>query len=151
MLIRSEYRELVLESFRYGAKGVLSVNDSSQDLCKCMAAVLRGDVWVSSTHLKYLVEAFAQTRAPVLLDLKNRPDLTKCEDEILQLLAAGLTDREIGNRLKLPDHRIRKYISDMLRKVGVSSRLELALHVLCDRLRSNQDQEKDVPEEKFGT
>jgi DNA-binding NarL/FixJ family response regulator len=151
MLIRSEDRELLLESFRCGARGVLSVNDSPQDLCKCIAAVLRGDVWVSRTHLKYLVEAFAQTRAPVLLDVKNRRNLTTCEDEILELLAAGLTNREIGDRLKLPDNRIRKYISGLLRKKGVSSRVELALLVLSERLRSNQDQGKAVPEEKFGT
>ena len=71
MLIRSEDRELVLESFRWGARGVLSVNDSSRDLCKCMEAVLRGDIWISSKNLKYLVEAFAQTR-----HLKQRRSLT---------------------------------------------------------------------------
>jgi two-component system nitrate/nitrite response regulator NarL len=151
MLIRSEDRELLLESFRCGARGVLSVNDSPQDLCESIAAVLRGDVWVSRTHLKYLVEAFTETRAPVLLDVKKGRDLTNCEDEILELLAAGLTDREIGDRLKLPGNRIRKYISGMLRKKGVSSRVELALLVLSERLRSNQDQGKAEPEEKFGT
>jgi DNA-binding NarL/FixJ family response regulator len=71
MLIGSEDREIVLESFRCGARGVLSLNDSSQDLCKCMAAVLRGNIWVSSMHLTYLVEAFAQTRESVLLDLRK--------------------------------------------------------------------------------
>lgn len=151
MLIQSEDRGLVLESFRCGARGVISVNDSSQDLCKCMAAVLRGDIWIGSTHLKYLVEAFAQTRASGLLDLKNRRALTKCEDEILQCLAAGLDDQQIGNRLKVPENRVRKYISGMLQKVGVSSRAELALLVPAEQLQGVGDEGRSVPEERFDT
>lgn len=146
MLIRSEERELVLESFRCGAKGVLSVNDSSRDLCKCMEAVLRGDIWVSSKNLKYLVEAFAQTRY-----LKQRRALTLCEDEILHCLAAGLTDQQIGSRLKVPENRIRKYISGMLQKVGVSSRAELVVLVPSERSRGLQNKGSDEPEEEFGT
>ena len=151
MLIGSEDREIVLESFRCGARGVLSVNDSTQDLCKCMAAVLRGDIWVSSTHLTYLVEAFAQTRASVLLDLKNRRPLTQCEDEILQCLAAGLSNRQIGSRLKLPENRIRKYISGMLQKTGVSSRADLALHAPAEWSRGVEDKGSNVPEQEVGS
>lgn len=151
MLIGSEDREIVLESFRCGARGVLSVNDSSQVLCKCMAAVFRGNIWVSGTHLKYLVEAFAQTRASVGFDLKSRRSLSQCEDEILRYLAAGLTDRQIGIRLKVPENRIRKYISGMLQKVGVASRAELALLAPSEWLWSMEEEGGNVPEEEFGS
>jgi DNA-binding NarL/FixJ family response regulator len=150
MLIGSEDREIVVESFRCGARGVLSVNDSSQDLRKCMAAVLRGNIWASGTHLTYLVEAFAQTRASVWLDLDLKA-LTQCEDEILQCLAAGLTDRQIGSRLRVPENRIRKYISGMLQKAGVSSRAELTLLAPSEDLRGIDDKGSDVPEEEVGT
>lgn len=150
MLIGSEDREIVLESFRSGARGVLSVNDSTQDLSKCMAAVLRGDIWVSSTHLTYLVEAF-QARASGFLDLRNQRALTRYEDEILQCLAAGLTNRQIGSRLKVPENRIRKYISGMLQKTGVSSRAELARHAPLEWSRSIEDKGSNVPEQEFGS
>jgi len=113
-----------------------------------MVAVLRGDIWVSGTHLKYLVESLSQ---PVLLEFKNRRALTKCEEEILQLLAAGLTDQEIGNRLKMPENRIRKYISGMLQKVGLSSRAELALLFPSDYSGGDEGEERHAPEQKFGT
>lgn len=151
MLIGSEDREIVLESFRSGARGVLSVNDSSQVLCKCMAAVLRGNIWVSSTHLKYLVEAFAQSRESVGFDLKNHRPLSQCEDEILQYLAAGLTDRQIGSRLKVPENQIRKYISGMLQKVGVGSRAELALLAPSEWLWGMEEEGSNVPEEGIGS
>lgn len=151
MLIGSGDREIVLESFRCGARGVLSVNDSTQDLCKCMVAVLRGDIWVSSTHLTYLVEAFAETRASVLLDLRNRRALTQCEDEILQCLAAGLTNRQIGSRLKVPENQIRKHISGMLQKTGVSSRAELALHAPPEWLGGIENKGSNVPEQEVGS
>jgi DNA-binding NarL/FixJ family response regulator len=116
-----------------------------------MVAVLRGDIWVSSTHLTYLVEAFAQTRASVLLDLRNRRALTQYEDEILQCLAAGLSNRQIGSRLKVPENRIRKCISGMLQKTGVSSRAELALHAPPEWSRGIGDRGSDAPEQEFGS
>jgi len=151
VLIGTEEREIVLESFRCGARGVLTVNDSSQDLCKCMAAVLRGDIWVRSTHLAYLVEAVAQTGASVFFDLRNRRALTQCEDEILHCLAAGLTNRQIGSRLKVPENQIRKYISGMLQKAGMSSRAELALHAPPRWSRSIKDEGSNVPEQELGS
>ena len=151
MLIGTEEREIVLESFRCGARGVLSVNDSSQDLCRCMAAVLRGDIWASSTHLTYLVDAVAETRASVCFDLRDRRALRQCEDEILRCLAAGLSNRQIGSRLKVPENRIRKYISGMLLKAGVSSRAELALHAPPGWSRSIEDERSNVAEQELGS
>ena len=85
MLLECEDRELVLESFRCGARGVLTRNDSSQDLCKCMAVVIRGDVWASRMQVNYLVEAFAQTHLSVSLNIRDQRALTKREDEFLRL------------------------------------------------------------------
>src|SRR5215469_13943670 len=48
ILLDCEDREVILESFRCGAKGVLTLNDSSEDLCKCLMAVLQGNIWVSN-------------------------------------------------------------------------------------------------------
>jgi DNA-binding NarL/FixJ family response regulator len=150
-LLESEDRDLVLESFRCGATGVLTRNDSSQDLCKCMTVVLQGDIWASSTQLKYLVDAFAQTHPPILLNVKDRRALTKREDEVLRLLAAGLTDREIGNSLKLNENRVKNYVSGMFQKLGLSSRAELALFFSYERSEPCEQEERYISKDKFGT
>ncbi len=151
MLLECEDRELVLESFRCGARGVLTRNDSSQDLCKCMAVVIRGDVWASRMQVNYLVEAFAQTHLSVSLNIRDQRALTKREDEFLRLVAAGLTDQEIGNSLKLNEKQTKNYVSDLLQKLGLSSRSELMLLFSTERSQPFEHDKADISKKKFGT
>ena len=95
MLLECEDRALVLEAFRCGARGVLTRNDSSQDLSKCMSVVLRGEVWARRMHVNYLVEALSHTRPSGSPNISDRRALGKREEEILRLVADGVTDREI--------------------------------------------------------
>lgn len=125
MLLEFEDPKLVLESFRCGARGVLTRNDSSKDLSKCMLVVLRGEVWARRMHVNYLIDALSQTHLPVSLNIAHRRPLTKREEDLLRLLAAGLTDREISNSLTLSEKETRNYVSDLLEKLGLSSRFEL--------------------------
>jgi DNA-binding NarL/FixJ family response regulator len=125
MLLESDDRALVLESFRCGARGVLTRNDSSHDLSKCMCIVLRGEVWARRMHVKYLVEALSHTHASVSLNVGDRRALSKRDDEVLRLVAAGVTDREIGDILKLNEKETNNYVSDLLEKLGLSSRSDL--------------------------
>lgn len=147
MLVDCEDREVILESFRCGAKGVLTRNDSSQDLCKCLMAVLEGDIWASNRQIKYLVEALVQARPPILLNSKERRALTEREEEVLRLLATGLSDREIGDQLELNENRIKNYVSGMFKKLRVSTRTELALVFTSERI--HEQEQEDISKEKF--
>jgi len=57
--------------------------------------------------------------------------LTPRESEVVHLLADGLSTREIGKKLALSEHTIRNYLSAIYDKVGVSSRVELALYAVA--------------------
>ena len=151
MLLESEDRALVLESFRCGARGVLTRNDSSQDVSKCMAVVLRGEVWARRIHVNYLVEAFSQKHLSVSLNSGDRRALTKREDEVLRLVAAGLTDRDVGNNLKLSDKETKIYVSSLLEKLGLSSRSELMFLFPARRAQPLEHEKADVSKEDPGT
>jgi DNA-binding NarL/FixJ family response regulator len=125
MLLECEDRALVLESFRSGARGVLTRNDSSHDLSKCLTAVLRGEVWARRIHVNYLVEALSHANSSVSPNIVDRCALSKREQEVLRLVAAGVTDRGISNSLKLNEKETKKCVSDLLGKLGLSSRSEL--------------------------
>jgi DNA-binding NarL/FixJ family response regulator len=58
--------------------------------------------------------------------------LTRREEDVVRLVADGLKNREIAQRLKVKEHSVRNYIYRIFEKLGVSSRVELILYV-CSR------------------
>jgi two-component system, NarL family, nitrate/nitrite response regulator NarL len=150
MLLDSEDRELVVESFRCGAMGVFTRTGSSRQLCECITAVLQGRLWANNTQMKWVVEALAQTRAPVLVSSKSLRSLTKREDEVVRLLAAGSSNREIGERLNLNENTVKNYVSSIFQKLGVSSRIELVLYFFFEQGHTSAG-DADISVRNFGT
>jgi DNA-binding NarL/FixJ family response regulator len=126
-------RSSVVEAFRAGAHGVFCRADSFQSLCKCIHCVHQGQVWASSTELQFLVDALVE---PVAMETRNlvgsRP-LSKREEEIARLVAEGLSNRQISQRLTLSEHTVKNYLFRVFEKIGVSTRVELALYALNRR------------------
>lgn len=151
MLLDWDDRELVVESFRCGAKGVLTRNESSKELCKCIPAVLEDQIWASDLHIKYVIEALAQMHSPVLVGSKSLASLTKREYAVVSLLAAGLSNREISGRLKLTENTIKNYVSGILHKLGASTRVELVLHFFSEQSHDARGPEQEDSTPKFGT
>ena len=65
------------------------------------------------------------------------PLLTRREEDVVRLVADGLKNREIAQRLKVKEHSIRNYIYRIFEKLGVSSRVELILYALSQHDHSN--------------
>ena len=63
--------------------------------------------------------------------------LTRREEDVARLVADGLKNREIAQRLKVKEHSIRNYIYRIFEKLGVSSRVELILYVFSHREGNN--------------
>ena len=150
MLLESEDRTLVLESFRCGARGVLTRNDSSHDLSKCMWVVLRGEVWARRMHVNYLVEAISQTHPSISLSIGDRRVLSKREEEVVRLVAAGLTDREIGSIIKLNEKETKNYVAALLDKLGLSSRSELMFLLYAWNSQPFEHEKADVSKKDPG-
>jgi len=61
------------------------------------------------------------------------PLLTRREEDVVRLVADGLKNREIAQRLQVKEHSIRNYIYRIFEKLGVSNRIELTLYVFSHR------------------
>ena len=59
------------------------------------------------------------------------------EEDVVRLVADGLKNREIAQKLKVKEHSIRNYIYRIFEKLGVSSRVELILYVFSHRDNGN--------------
>jgi DNA-binding NarL/FixJ family response regulator len=58
------------------------------------------------------------------------PDLSPQERRLLNLVADGLTDKEIGERLSMPERAVSKYVEDMLAKLGFETRTQAILFAI---------------------
>lgn len=140
MLLDTDERELVVESFRCGARGVFTRDESPQQLCRSIAAVLRGGIWASNAQLGYVMDALAEMPRSAHFNPVGLRFLTKRENEVLRLIATGFNNREIGDHLKLNENTIKNYVSVIFQKLGVSTRIELILHCLSERRRKAPQQ-----------
>ena len=120
-------RASVVEAFRSGAKGVFCRSESIKLLAKCVHCVRGGQVWASSTELLYVLDLLrdgttvAQRTVPA-------ESLSKREYQVCQAVSQGLTNREIAGKLGLTEHTVKGYLYRIFEKLGVSTRVELALH-----------------------
>jgi DNA-binding NarL/FixJ family response regulator len=133
MLLESREREAVVDAFRCGARGVIFRDEPVVTLTKCIRVVDQGQFWVNTEHLGYLLEALGKSLPLRLQNARGLDLLSKREADVVHLVAQGLTNREISQQLKLSEHTIRNYLFRVFDKLGVSTRVELALYYLQER------------------
>jgi DNA-binding NarL/FixJ family response regulator len=132
MLIPDTERDLVVDAFRGGARGVFCRVQPIKLLTKCIRTVHEGQIWANNENLRFLLEFLTQLKP--LRNIKPGGGMTRLtarEAEVVQLLAEGLSTREISQKLSLTEHTIRNYLSSIYDKLGVSSRVELALYAVA--------------------
>lgn len=128
MLLDSRERELIVDAFRFGAHGVVFRDEPLRIITKCIHAVHSGQIWANSLYVGYLIEALKRAMPLANGDFSAAERLTKRERDIASLIAEGLTNRDIANRLGLTENTVRNYLQHVFDKVGRSSRAELMLY-----------------------
>jgi DNA-binding NarL/FixJ family response regulator len=139
LLVTSTNRDLILEAFRSGARGVFCRVQPIQTLAKCIRVVHQGQIWANSDYLEIILQALIRTKPRRVLSAVGDSVLTKREQEVAVLLADGLSNREIAKQLGLSQHTVNNYLFKSYEKLGISSRVEMVLYVLSQR------QEHDYP------
>jgi two-component system, NarL family, nitrate/nitrite response regulator NarL len=133
VLVRSIRPDLTLDAFRNGAKGVFCRKEPIETLLKCIRAVHEGQVWVDSEQMEVLLQALVEAKPMRVTNLQGACLLTKREDEVASLVAEGLTNREVANRLGLSEHTVSNYLFKIYEKLGLSRRVEFVLYFFSRR------------------
>lgn len=122
----SSFREsdLIQAALKAGAIGYLLKNATAAELVMAIRAAHHGQVTLSPEVTQVLVQS--------TVNPTTKPDLTEREIEVLTLVSQGLTNNQIAETLDISLSTVQFHISNILSKLGVSSRVEAA--VLAERL-----------------
>jgi len=123
MLTVMEDESKLLASFKAGARAYVLKGVSAHELARVVRSVAQGEVYVTPSLAAGILVTL--TRSPAPQDPLE--GLSERESEILKLVVQGLTNREIGDRLHLSEKTIKHYITNILEKLHVRSRMEAAM------------------------
>jgi DNA-binding NarL/FixJ family response regulator len=136
LLMDEAEREDVIDAFRAGARGIFRRSTPTHLLARCIAAVHHGQIWATSTDVLQVIEAL-QTAMPFKgVNSRGEALLTKREQELVPLVANGLTNREISIELAVSEHTIKNHLFRIYEKLGISNRVELILYGVAERDKS---------------
>jgi LuxR family transcriptional regulator of csgAB operon len=107
-----------------GIKGIFYANDLPEHVQKGVLGLLEGKIWISREVLSKFIP---ETREVSKLSINEISVLSEREIEILNLVARGAMNTEIGEKLHISRHTVKSHLYNIYKKIKVTSRLEAAL------------------------
>jgi len=116
--------EYVYDALHAGASGFLLKDVPAETLFEAVRVIAAGDALLAPAITRRLIAEFARLRPRRELRAEELSALTPREKEILGLLAEGLSNHEIAERLVLSDETVKTHVSHVLRKLGLRDRAQ---------------------------
>jgi DNA-binding NarL/FixJ family response regulator len=131
LLVESYDRDLVVSAFRSGARGIFCISDTHfRLLCRCIQRVATGQIWANTEQMTFLMDLISEVPSLRVLNSVGDQILTPREEQVVALVAEGLSNRDTARELNLSEHTIKKYLFRIFDKLGISSRVELVLYAV---------------------
>jgi DNA-binding NarL/FixJ family response regulator len=127
VLTTFELDEYVFEAMRAGASGFLVKHTEPAELVRAVRVVADGDALLSPSVTRRLVSEFAARTKQPAGPATALAELTSREREVMALVAEGLTNAEIGERLFMSPATARTHVSRILTKLGARDRTQLVV------------------------
>jgi DNA-binding NarL/FixJ family response regulator len=119
--------EYVYEALRAGASGFVLKDASAQALAEAVRVVAAGDALLAPSVTRRLLGAFARLDAPRVPTRTRVEQLTERETEVLTLIAVGLSNAEIAERLVVAEQTIKTHVGRILAKLQLRDRTQAAI------------------------
>ena len=126
--------KIMLDAIVSGAKGYVFDGAAPSEFAQAIRTVSQGSIWAPRRVLSMFIELAIRQRNGMLPGANGA--ITDREKEVLQMLVAGLTNKEIGKPLGIVERTVKAHIAKMMRKVGAHNRIELSVHAVAHSLVS---------------
>ena len=125
--------ETVLKALAAGAKGYVDEAATPDEFVMALRMVFQGSVWAPRRVISLFIERV--TSAPGrFFPGGGRGTFTDREKEVLELLVAGRSNKEIGAALGIEERTVKAHVAKLMRKVGVRNRIALSVHAITNSL-----------------
>ena len=126
--------ETILKAIASGAKGYVDEAATPAEFVQAIRVVNQGSVWAPRRVLSMFIERV--TSSPGRIFPAGRVTFTDREKEVLEMLVAGRSNKEIGAALGIEERTVKAHVAKLMRKVGVQNRIALSVHAITHSLVS---------------
>jgi two-component system, NarL family, nitrate/nitrite response regulator NarL len=119
-------KKQIVEALQLGARGILLKDAAIQLVAECIEKVVAGDFWVGHEAVTSLVDYLHGLKRSAEGKAERRL-FTPREQEIISAILTGCVNKEIAVRLSISEDTVKRHLSNIFDKAGVSNRLELAV------------------------
>ncbi len=135
LLTAAAEKQQIVEALQLGARGVVLKDSATQLLLKSIHTVMSGEYWVGRESVSNLVQYLRSLVQSSGEEARQRKfGLTPRELEIVSAVVAGYANKEIAEYFKISEDTVKHHLSNIFDKLGVSTRLELALFAVNQSL-----------------
>jgi DNA-binding NarL/FixJ family response regulator len=124
--------ETILKAIAAGSKGYVDEAAAPTEFVQAIRVVNDGSVWAPRRVLSMFIERVST--APGRIFPAGRVSFTDREKEVLEMLVAGRSNKEIGAALGIEERTVKAHVAKLMRKVGVQNRIALSVHAITHSL-----------------
>ena len=125
----------VIEALQIGARGIVLKDSVAGALAESIRAVLSGDYWIGGERVANLLKALHELMAQAAaIPERKSYGLTPRELEVVQCIVEGCSNKDVARQFTISEETVKRHLSNVFDKTGVSTRLELALFAIAHKL-----------------
>jgi len=124
----------IIEALQIGARGIVLKDALVGHLQTALHTVINGDYWIGGKRVVNLVSALHELMQKAAKPQQKTYGLTPRELEVVGAIVEGCSNRDIARQFNLSEETVKRHLSNIFDKTGVSTRLELALFAIAHHL-----------------
>ena len=129
----------VIEALQIGARGIVLKDALADHLTSAIRSVIGGDYWIGGRRVVNLVGALHELMQQAAAPDRKTFGLTPREMEVVGCIVEGCSNRDIAKQFGLSEETVKRHLSNIFDKTGVSTRLELAMFAIAHHLVEPQN------------
>ena len=125
----------IIEALQIGARGIVLKDSVASDLARALRAIMSGDYWIGGERVVNLVAALNDLmKKAAEAPEKKTYGLTPRELEVVTCIVEGCSNKDVAKQFNISEETVKRHLSNIFDKTGVSTRLELALFAIAHKL-----------------
>ena len=125
----------IIEALQIGARGIVLKDSVAGELSEALRAVITGDYWINGQRVVNLLKALHELmQKAAAVPEKKTYGLTPRELEVVTCIVEGCSNKDIAKQFTISEETVKRHLSNVFDKTGVSTRLELALFAIAHKL-----------------